>query len=103
MAKAKCTKCGGWAIADLYEDAKKLINHAVGLTRHIKCGDSYNKVVEIIDKDASKIVKTIEKDVHKVAKTFEKPKTVKTTTKQTTKKSKDTDSSKTNTISTTNY
>ena len=47
MATAKCSKCGGSAIADTFEQARKLINHAVGLSRGIKCGDNYNQVREI--------------------------------------------------------
>lgn len=47
MTIAKCFKCGGRAIADTFEQARKLINHAVGLSRGIKCGDSYNHVKEI--------------------------------------------------------
>lgn len=49
MTKAKCYKCGGSAIADTFEKARTLINHAVGLSRGTKCGDSYNKVIEIKD------------------------------------------------------
>lgn len=60
MVKAKCFKCGGSAIADTYEQAKNLINHAVGLSRGIKCGDNYGKVFEVKDKPQLKkpIVKT---------------------------------------------
>ena len=47
MTTAKCNKCGGSAIAETFELARKLINHAVGLSRGIKCGDSYNMVQEI--------------------------------------------------------
>lgn len=47
MATAECFKCGGSAIADTYEQARKLINHAVGMSRGIKCGDTYNFVQEI--------------------------------------------------------
>jgi len=47
MIKAKCTKCGGSAMATTFEQARKLINHAVGLGRGIKCGDNYNMVKEI--------------------------------------------------------
>jgi len=90
MAKAKCTKCGGWAISDTYEKARKMINHAVALSRGKRCGDNYNKVIEIIDKDVHKIVKIIEKP------TITKP----TITKQTTtKKSKDTQTSQTKSFS----
>ncbi len=54
MPQAKCNKCGGSAIADTYEQARKLINHAIGLARGIKCGDAYGAVEEIQQK-----VKTI--------------------------------------------
>ncbi len=47
MTQAKCLKCGGSATADTFEQAKNLINHAVGLSRGIKCGDNYNAVQEI--------------------------------------------------------
>ena len=47
MVKAKCIKCGGSAIADTFEKARNLINHAVALSRGIKCGDNYNCVKEI--------------------------------------------------------
>jgi len=47
MATAKCSKCGGSAIANTFQQARKLINHAVGLSRGIKCGDTYNMVQEI--------------------------------------------------------
>ena len=54
LTKAKCIKCGGNAIADTYEQARKLINHAVGLSRGIKCGDNYNMVQEIKSHDIAK-------------------------------------------------
>jgi len=47
MAKAKCFRCGASATADTFEQASKQLNHAVGLSRGIKCGDNYNKVQEI--------------------------------------------------------
>lgn len=56
MPQAKCNKCGGSAIADTYEQARKLINHAIGLARGIKCGDAYGAVQEI---GAIQKVKTI--------------------------------------------
>ena len=49
MTTAKCSQCGGSAIADTYDEARQLINHAVGLSRGIKCGDNYNLVQEIKD------------------------------------------------------
>ena len=54
LTTAKCIKCGGSAIADTFEQARNLINHAVGLSRGIKCGDSYNRVKEIKSKDTAK-------------------------------------------------
>ena len=50
-------KCGGNAESDTYENARKLINHAAGLSRGIKCGDSYNMVQEIKSPDIAKIPK----------------------------------------------
>ena len=47
MTQAKCMRCGASAKADTYEQAQKLINHAVGRSRGIKCGNNYNMVVEI--------------------------------------------------------
>ncbi len=47
MAEAKCMKCLGSASGDSFEDARKKINHAVGLSRGMPCGDSFGRVVEI--------------------------------------------------------
>lgn len=57
MSEAKCLKCSGSAFGDTYEQAKNNINHAVGLGRGIKCGDSYGCVTEIKPKQpTSKVV-----------------------------------------------
>jgi len=47
MITAKCNKCGGSASAETYDEARKLINHAVGLSRGVKCGDNYNQVIQV--------------------------------------------------------
>lgn len=47
MSKAKCFRCGASATADTYEQARKELNHSIGLSRGIKCGDSYGRVQEI--------------------------------------------------------
>jgi len=47
MVQAKCSKCGGSGVADTFLQARKLINHAIGLSRGIKCGDNHNMVKEI--------------------------------------------------------
>lgn len=47
MAEAKCMRCLAHATGDTFEDAKCKINHAVGLSRGIPCGDNYNKVVDV--------------------------------------------------------
>ena len=47
MSQAKCFKCGATAQADIFEQARKQLNHAIGLGRGIKCGDSYGRVIEI--------------------------------------------------------
>ncbi len=59
MSKAKCSKCGGSAFGDTYEQARNKLNHSVGLSRGIKCGDSYGFVKEIKDptKAEPKVVK----------------------------------------------
>ena len=46
-SKAKCFRCGATAQADTFEQARKQLNHAIGLARSIKCGDSYGAVKEI--------------------------------------------------------
>ena len=50
MITAKCNRCLGSAIGSTFTEASAKINHAVGLSRGIKCGDNYNKVIEIKDK-----------------------------------------------------
>ena len=47
MSQAKCTRCHATATADTFEEASQKLDHAIGLGRGIKCGDNYNKVVEI--------------------------------------------------------
>lgn len=47
MTIAKCSRCGGKAQGKSFEEASSRINHAVGLSRGIKCGDNYNCVLEI--------------------------------------------------------
>lgn len=49
MTKAKCIRCGASATADTYEQARKQLDHSIGLSRGIKCGDSYDRVQEIKD------------------------------------------------------
>ncbi len=49
MAEAKCRKCGGTATGETFTKAASKINHAVGLSRGIKCGSSYNCTIEIKD------------------------------------------------------
>jgi hypothetical protein len=54
MITAKCNKCGGTALGDTFQQASSKINHAVGLSRGIKCGDNYNMVCEIKDSTTKK-------------------------------------------------
>jgi len=49
MTTAKCQRCGATANAGTFEGASLLLNHAVGLSRGIPCGDNYNCVVEVVD------------------------------------------------------
>ena len=56
MAKAKCFHCGATAIDETFEQARKKLDHSVGLSRGVKCGESYGRVKEILD--TQKIIKT---------------------------------------------
>ncbi len=47
MSQAKCTRCHATATADTFEEASKKLNHAIGLGRGIKCGATYDRVIEI--------------------------------------------------------
>jgi len=47
MTTAKCQRCGASATGGTLEEATLLLNHAVGLSRGIPCGDNYNCVEEI--------------------------------------------------------
>lgn len=58
MAKAKCFHCGATAIDETFEQARKKLDHSVGLSRGVKCGDSYDRVKEIKDLSVQKIIKT---------------------------------------------
>lgn len=54
MAKAKCFRCGASATAETFEQARKQLNHSVGLSRGIKCGDTYGRVQEIKEPQKTK-------------------------------------------------
>lgn len=56
MTLAKCTRCGASSIGGTFEEASLLIDHAVGLSRGIPCGDNYNCVEEIKDTVVEPIV-----------------------------------------------
>jgi hypothetical protein len=47
LITAKCNKCGAISSGNDFADARLKMNHAVGLSRGIKCGDNYNQVYEI--------------------------------------------------------
>lgn len=47
MITAKCHRCGGISDGKTFEEASAKINHAVSLSRGIKCGDSYGRVKQI--------------------------------------------------------
>lgn len=54
LAKAKCFRCGVSAIAETFEQAKKQLDHSIGLGRGIKCGDNYGRVQEIKNEQLQK-------------------------------------------------
>ena len=78
MAEAKCIKCGGAATGDSFEAARQKINHAVGLSRGIKCGDSYNRVTEIKSPESIPM-KTPKTETPKPETSYNKPKEKKKT------------------------
>ncbi len=88
MITAKCNKCGGSASAETYDEARKLINHAVGLSRGVKCGDNYNMVCQVEDSTPKK--PTVTKPQESTEKPKESPPTEQkeTTEKPKTEKSK---------------
>ena len=49
MVDIRCYKCGGKSSGDTLEDARSKLNHAVGKSRGIKCGDNYNCIEEVKD------------------------------------------------------
>lgn len=49
MVTVKCIRCGGAAIGSSFAEASTKINHAVGLSRGVKCGDNYGQVQEVKD------------------------------------------------------
>ena len=54
MINIRCWKCGGKSSGDTINEARSKLNHAVGLSRGIKCGDNYNCIEEIVDPKALK-------------------------------------------------
>lgn len=53
MVTAKCFRCYGSATGDTFEEASSLIDHGVGLSRGIPCGDDYKAVQEIKENDTT--------------------------------------------------
>jgi len=86
MVTAKCNKCGGSADGKTMQEARDRLNHAIGLSRGIKCGDNYGYVVEVKDKKETPVEKS---KVETVEDTVETPTTTKPeSSKSTSKKSK---------------
>lgn len=92
MITAKCTKCGGTALGNTFEEASEKINHAVGLSRGIKCGANYNCVCQIEDstpktqtqkpKESTPVEKPKESTSTKESPVEEKPKSTKSKSKK---------------------
>jgi len=59
----RCYKCGAKSTGDNMEDARSKMNHAIGRSRGIKCGDNYNCIEEIKSKVT---IKTDESSYSKV-------------------------------------
>jgi len=89
MVTAKCNKCGGSAEGKTMQEARDRLNHAVGKSRGIKCGDNYGYVVEIKDKTKKHVEKKVSTEEKPKVDTVEKPTTSKPeSSKSTSKKSK---------------
>ena len=79
MTIAKCNRCGATATAGTFEAASLLLNHAVGLSRGIPCGDNYNSVIEVVEPIVEKVVNdTIKTEPAKVEISEPTPETPKT-------------------------
>jgi len=74
MVTAKCNKCGGSADGKTMQEARDKLNHAIGKTRGIKCGDNYGCVVEVKSSKPAEKSKVETKSVEKKVSTEEKPK-----------------------------
>ncbi len=73
MITAKCDRCGGTALGNSFEEASGKINHAVALSRGVKCGNSYNQVKQVKDSTPKKSTETPQTET----KSIPKPKTEK--------------------------
>jgi hypothetical protein len=47
MVTAKCNRCLGSGTGSTFEEASSKIDHAVGRSRGINCGDNSTKVIEV--------------------------------------------------------
>jgi len=98
LVQAKCQRCLGSATGDSFEEASKKINHAVGLSRGIPCGNNYNRVFEIMPdkKQVTKVeskskptnIQTKEEIITPAETTTEKTSIVEKTTPQSSKAKK---------------
>lgn len=61
MVLAKCTRCGGSGTGSTFEKASSNINHAVGKTRGVPCGPSFNRVIQVGDSSKPKAKKSTPK------------------------------------------
>ena len=76
MVQVKCFKCGASAIDDTFEQARQKLDHSVGLSRGIKCGDNYGRVQEIKELGGVRKSKvSLQKDTKKTEILKEEPKT----------------------------
>lgn len=76
MARAKCFCCCASATASTFEEAIKKLNHAVGLSRGIRCRNLLENIYEIDESTLKRIQPTIKKEIkiEKVETKKEEPK-----------------------------
>ncbi len=68
LITAKCTRCGASATGETLDEARQLINHAAGLSRGIKCGDNWNKVIEVKEESPKTVTKKVPEKIPEVIK-----------------------------------
>ena len=57
MNTARCTRCGAIATDETLQKAVDKLNHAIAMTKGMKCGPDYNRVVEVKSETDHSVIK----------------------------------------------